>query len=221
MDNQKLIAGYTRLLEEIERIEGRLMDDGRVDPRRKISQILDIIETARFSMDNVGINSTGPVHQGRELLTRILNAGGSVTITALDYTNDVFRERERQELDRVGRLVSELGTTFAVLHEIYQKNPKADMKIYLHTFPKAALTIGGIDDVDGQMQVNVYPEGTGVRGLMGKTYLIKSEDVDAFKAGKDFYFSLLDESIPIPCSDIARHRNDLNIIEASKIRPYL
>lgn len=221
MESLWLTGKYNKMLEEIEKIEGRLGEKGRIDPHRKISQILDIMDSAKYSIDIVGINATGPVHQGKEALTKVLKNGGTVRISVLDYRKEDFDEREKKEKDKYGRLISELGTTFAILHEIHDNNRFADLRIYFHRFPNAALTIGDMDKEEGQMQVNVYPKADGVRGLKGRTFLLKPEDGDAFKAGRDFYLALVDDSDITYYPDIPDHRSLMNAEEKMIIRKYL
>lgn len=197
MGNEKLNNAYEGLLKSVEQVEEDLYSDGRVDPKRKIVQTLDIMDDASDSIDIVGINAIGPVHQGRESIIKLLNYGGSVGIGVMDYRSNEFNERVKHERDRSKRIISELATTLSTLNDIKDHlDPNLNdskFQLFLHRYPRAALVISDISDEAGLMQFNVYPTEDGTRGLTGITYLIKPGDGDAFKRGIEFYEMLKSE----------------------------
>jgi len=202
MANKDLDGAYRSLLDQVKKIEKRLASEGRIDPRRKISQVLDIMEGADSSLGIVGINAMGPVHQGREALVKLLQDNGDVTIAVMDYQSDAFHKRVQAERDESHRILQELTATLAGIDDViaYSDLNPPELHIFLHTYPKAAMVIADHDSGEGQMQFNVYPGDR--RGLTGKTYLLKAGDGEPFVKGVNFYNALLSNSVGLPIRDL-------------------
>ncbi len=162
-----------------------------------------------------GINATGPIHQGRESIIASLEDMYAVTVLVLDPRSDIFSKRAEKEGDVVGRILSEMGATFGILHDIAHKlkDPErldiGKLTIGLHRYPFCATVTGYANEGD-RMQVNIYPEGRDVRGLTGKTYQLHSADTpELFGLGEQYFSALRESSTLVRVSDLGEFRKEL------------
>lgn len=100
--------------------------DGKIGQTRKISfQLI----AAKQKMDEMrlfcnaqlwilGINATGPLHQGREIIIDVLKNDGSVRVLLLDPIHEIFDDRSLAEHDSVGRISAELLASLYILLDI-------------------------------------------------------------------------------------------------------
>jgi hypothetical protein len=189
-------ASLSRLAEEIAHYEKRLRElkheykdvlDGKVEQsRRNISFQLDILEEKLADDRNprspseiwiLGINATGPLHQGREILIRLLREGGRLRLLLLDPSAPVFEDRCDHEHDRVGRVSAELNASIYILMDILSQVKSLDsyrassVEVRLHqTRPDRSLLMIDCDREDGIVLENPYPNLKGTRGVEGPMY---------------------------------------------------
>jgi hypothetical protein len=180
------IAHYETRLRELKH-EYKDVLDGKVEhSRRNISFQLDILEE-KLADDRksgspsdiriLGINATGPLHQGREILIRLLQEGGRLQLLLLDPSARVFEQRCDHENDRVGRIGAELYASICILMDIIsQVKPlegfrASSVELRLHAVaPDRSLLMMDCDREDGIVMENPYPPLKGKRGVEGQMY---------------------------------------------------
>jgi hypothetical protein len=231
---------YDEMAAKIAESEPNLLALKRMDRERKLYNDLQILKTGK-NLCITGINSTGPAHQGRESIfeSLIMDSFGpfeeslrdenNVYLTVLNPREEIFFKRALHEGDRVGRILDEMKATFGILHDIIdnlevRKKREGieygNLNMGLHTYPFCAIVIGyDIDGVNGfhKMQLNLYPEGQGVRGLTGKTFQLDTEDTpQLFYLGEAYFTELMNSSILVPVSDLKDFRRELNKISMKR-----
>jgi len=115
---------------------------------REIDIVLDAISGAKKSLDIMGINNLGPLHQGREMLIRLLNNGGHVRICLLDVNSEGFKQRERDECQHQitgkisPRLRDEYKASIGILKDInqFKKAGTLEVRQYKH-YPLCSIII--------------------------------------------------------------------------------
>jgi hypothetical protein len=183
------------MAEEIRKREFFLKLLMRTNEKRKLQNDLKILKRGN-DLYITGINATGPVHQGRESIKDSLSKGYCTRILLLDPRSDEFFERAEKEDDRYGRILKEFGATIGGLIDIVDNiDVEPNLTIGLHKNPYCAIVIGTHDN-RGEMQINLYPEGRGVRGLRGKTYRLSSRGFTKklFALGSNYFDALEDSS---------------------------
>jgi hypothetical protein len=189
-------ASLSELKREIEHYENRLHElrqeykdvlDGKVEQsKRNISFQLEIVEEklaedkrakAQGDVWILGVNATGPLHQGREIFIRLLRDNGRLRILLLDPSLQVFEDRCDHENDRVGRISAELNASVCILLDILSQLEAADgfqrssVEVRLHgNFPDRSLIMVDCERDDGIVLENPYPPLKGMRGVEGPMY---------------------------------------------------
>lgn len=148
--------------------------------KRRVSYQLSIVEdrVERLLSDKrmpdiriLGINATGPLHQGLELLTHVLLNGGSLRLLLLNPLDPAFTKRMDAEHDIVGRLQAELFASFYIVMDIMKRVPAGEISLRLHNAePDRSLILINPMDSDGIVLENPYPRLHATRGLTGKMY---------------------------------------------------
>ena len=208
---------YNAMAEKIATTEDDLRHVGRMNTSRKLQNDLEIMRNGN-DLFITGINATGPVHQGKESIADSLKSGYRGRILVLDPRSDVFFERAEKEDDSVGRILTEMEASFGILHDVVDNiKHSPNLIIGLHKYPYCAMVTGMHHD-DGDMQVNLYPEGRGVRGLTGKTYQFSSRGItkELFDLGVDYFESLKEASDLLSVNDIRDFRKELRNIRMRK-----
>ncbi|HWR96925.1 MAG TPA: TIR domain-containing protein [Candidatus Methanoperedens sp.] len=186
------------LAAEIQHYEGRLKElrhtygdvlDGKVEQsRRNISFQLEVLEEKLrrtraegrpSSVSILGVNATGPLHQGRELMIQLLREGGNLRLLTLDPDSVAFRDRCDHEYDSVGRIGAELQASFFILLDILDQlrgrspdgpaEPNVEVRLH-HRNPDRSLIIIDEGRDDGIVLENPYPALRGTRGVQGQMY---------------------------------------------------
>ncbi|MDD5064801.1 MAG: hypothetical protein PHQ35_08610 [Phycisphaerae bacterium] len=166
----------------------------------EISKIQESGHKAEVSI--LGINATGPLHQGRELLVNLLVKEGRLRVLLLDPRKPVFEERCNREDDTVGRIAAELYASLYILMDITLKAGifGGNIEIRLHEkYPDRSLLMLNHRDKDGVILANPYPSSNGSRGMDGQMYpLIKQgRTTDGYNVNVQYYENLWDEADPI------------------------
>ncbi len=121
--------------------------------RRLISHQLLVLEDAFNShtindpapvLEILGTNATGPIHQGRDLIRKVLKPEngqgkpGTVRILLLDPTCDAMRDRMEKEEDKVGRILAEMNASLYLLADIRDRvgaSAFANLELRMHKEP--------------------------------------------------------------------------------------
>ena len=176
------IAHYESRLKELQQTYRDVLDGKVEQSRRAISFQLEIMEekvreaeVAGRSSEIwiLGINATGPLHQGREILIRTLSQGGKLRLLLLDPNKPAFQQRCAYELDGVGRIVAELRASLHILIDVIaQASPRpGDVEVRLHDRPPdRSLLMIDCASKEGIVMENPYPALKGKRGLEGEMY---------------------------------------------------
>lgn len=182
------IRHYEDRLKELRHTYADVLDGKVEQTRRSISFQLEILEeqVRRASAEGrpsavsiLGINATGPLHQGRELLIQVLQAGGSVRLLVLDPDSAAFKGRCEHEVDSIGRIGAELQASFLILldilHQLKGQAPggaaEPRLEVRLHDqVPDRSLIIVDSERDDGLVMENPYPALKGTRGVQGQMY---------------------------------------------------
>lgn len=177
---------YQPLIEALRKADAELRAAGRVDPLRKAEETKRIMGAAKESLYVVGINALRPAHEGIEVVSGVLKAGGTVSFTTLDPFCENFTRREEYENTALGRLRSEWEAAVCDLADSYKRaGNKGDLWLYIHRlWPALSLVAADPDKPESaELQLNLYPPKGGIRGLSGKTYQLRldgSAEGDAF-----------------------------------------
>lgn len=167
---------YETLMTELTNAETALIDAGNADDTRKAEKTSEIITSASNNLRVVGINAAQPAHQGIEPISKILGGGGSVTFMTLDPFKKIFAEREIWEKTVLGRLQTEWNAAITDLADAYKRaDMSGDLAVNLHNYwPMFSLVSSETGTDDGCMQLNLYPDKKGQRGLTGKTFSLSA-----------------------------------------------
>lgn len=178
---QQEIATYTQKLQEL-RDSYRDVLDGKVEhSRRNVWFQLDIVEerlkdaelaTRSTQLCLLGVNATGPLHQGRELVLQLLRAGGTLRLLLLDPTCAAFRRRCDDEGDTSGRIAAEFRASLCIMLDIIaQTGSSRHIEIRLHErYPSRSLIMIDAERDDGIILDNPYPKVKGTRGIEGQMF---------------------------------------------------
>lgn len=180
------IAHYEQRLRELRATYQDALD-GKVEfKRRNLWFQLDVLEEKLKDAERasqpaelciLGVNATGPLHQGRELLLRLLNYGGKLRLLLLDPTHVVFQRRSDDEHDSVGRITAELNASLYILMDIVfrvrssnsERVPNVEIRLH-DQYPMQSLLMFNPDREDGIVLDNPYPAEKGKRGVEGEMY---------------------------------------------------
>lgn len=199
--------------------------DGRVEhSKRKISFQLEALEDKIHNIENsgrspyvwiLGINATGPLHQGREILINLLKKEGKLCLLLLDPTHPVFQKRSEDEHDYVGRITTELHTSLYILMDILSqlktdhKFQPSNVEIRLHHEypPDRSLIMVNCEDEDGIVLENPYPSLKGTRGMEGEMYSLvqRGQTARGYADNVKYYKELWEKARPIILS-VPDHR---------------
>lgn len=194
------IGEYKTLVDALQEAEDCLGSAGRVDPERKAEETKRIITSAGKSLQVLGINALRPAHEGIETVAKLLRNQGKVEFITLDPFSEAFSDREAYEGTTMGRLQTEWDATIADLADAYKRaGDSGDLYLFLHSKkPLLSVVASDYEESNGEMQVNLYTGGEGIRGLKGKTYQLAkggpSEVEKAFDAAVGFLYTLKGQS---------------------------
>lgn len=152
--------------------------------RRPISYQLDYLDShtehnkkRQHTIDILGMNGLGPIHQGKRILSRLLLSGARMRILLLDPESDKWRARLLQENDMLNYNAAELLAAVYGLSEIQQRAHGSaqitlEVRLYAQN-PDRSLIIVDRDFSDGFVMGNRYPskEQKGKEGLEGESYI--------------------------------------------------
>ncbi|MHC4662434.1 MAG: hypothetical protein ACYS8W_12160 [Planctomycetota bacterium] len=168
--------------------------------KRKIGEVDRLLSNAEKEVQILGINSLGPLHQGRENLLKVLDNGGTVNVCMLDMEKDHFKERENYECSHNNktskRLSTEWQAAFEILRDIELHKKKGDLnfKVYDET-PEFSIVIAD----NRELQYNPYPPKedskkksvVDKRGLSGELQIIENaKDPVKFQTAKYLFDSM-------------------------------
>lgn len=165
----------------------------------------------------LGINATGPLHQGLEIIADLLAKGGTLKLLLLNPLSPVFTARMDREHDAVGRLQAELLASFYILMTIMHKVPSGDIEVRLHNKePDRSLILVNCDDPDGVAMENPYPDLKATRGLIGKmyTWVRNIEGEKYYNEAVDYFNTLWEGACQI---DIVFPEDRLDIRDVQRI----
>ena len=119
--------------------------------KRSITAVLSAILPAGESVQILGINALGPLHQAVEKLEEMLSRGKCVSIGVMNPLGDNFILREKQECNTQNtevvssRLSCEWIATFGILRQLYLRRGNGTLDAWMHPFyPHGSLVI--VDD---------------------------------------------------------------------------
>lgn len=181
---------------------------------RKTSVQLDILENQIKKdferkkkrtpvVEIMGINATGPLHQGRELFVKTLNNGGKIRFLLLDPQAKTFSDRSVLEEDTVGRIAAEELASFYILTDIsthLDEASRRNLEIRILDEPlDRSLIMVDVDADDGIIMENPYPKEPGSRGLTGEMFVWHKTGKDArgFTDNFQYFRRLWDRATPV------------------------
>jgi hypothetical protein len=132
--------------------------------------------TRQHTVDIMGINALGPIHQGKPILSGLLQKGGRLRVLLLDPESQAWEARRDQEHDSRNRIGAELLAALYGLSEVKSEIPVSDkerLEVRVHAEkPKMSLIIVDRDFEDGVVMENWYPTGEHEhkRGIEGPSY---------------------------------------------------
>lgn len=175
------IGQYGKLMEVLRDADQQLFDAGRVDPERGAEVTKNIIRGAEHSISILGINALRPVHEGIEPISNIISSDGIVDVTMLDPFSQAFKDRELFEQTACGRLQLELNAAVAGLLDSYKRaGNKGNLRLFTHgKKPLISVVASDVIWANGEMQLNLYSDEQGKRGLKGKTYQLSANGIQA------------------------------------------
>lgn len=131
----------------------------------------------------LGINALGPLHQNRESIVEILKRNGIVQILILNPESKAFKMRvnfeEEYNKKICGRLIAEYHASVAICRDIKNFSDNlGTFEVKVHSAdPIMSIVMIYPDSVEyGQLNQNIYPEVSGLRGLTGRTLPLKKSD---------------------------------------------
>ena len=137
----------------------------------------------------LGINATGHLHQGLELLKEGLNRGAKIRILLLDPTSQAFLKRSKEENDGVGRIAAELQASLYILADIQKQvgdTKSSNLELRLHSNePDRSLIMIDADTDRGVIMENPYPKLQGKRGVEQRKRGVEGEMYQWLQKGKD------------------------------------
>jgi hypothetical protein len=178
------IKHYEERLKELRQTYAEVLDGKVEQTRRSISFQLEILEEQLrrastrgrpSAVSILGINATGPLHQGRELFIQLLRAGGGLRLLVLDPGCAAFRGRRAHELDSVGRIGAELQASCFILLDILDQlgsgagEPHLEVRLHDQAPDRSLIMVDSEHD-DGLVMENPYPALKGTRGVQGQMY---------------------------------------------------
>lgn len=153
-----------------------------------VSKILRIGK--RPNVDILGINATGPLHQGREVLKKAIAGGGLVRILVVDPESKSFEDRTKHEHDTVGRMAAELFASLHIVRSIREEsdaNHKGNIEIrLLQDIAQGSLFIVSSAEQTGLVMDNPYPSLQKTRGLEGLMYKFTPDEA-FYKKDRDYF----------------------------------
>lgn len=158
--------------------------------RRPISHQLDYLEsyiktnkTRPHTIDILGMNGLGPIHQGKRILSDLLLSGARVRVLLLDPESDHWNARLLQEKDTLNYNAAELLATLYGLLEIQQRtsgSAQSSLEVGLYADkPDRSLIIVDRPPDRGFVMGNRYPpeKQKGKEGLEGESYIEPADTV--------------------------------------------
>jgi len=192
---------YETLVKELKSAESDLIEAGRSNKERSAEETKRIITNAEKELQVLGINALGPIHQNIEKTSKIFANDGVVTYFTLDPFKSMFAEREKFEKTPYGRLHTEWYPTITGLEDAYiRADRKGELTVNLHNlWPLLSLVSSDTGTNNGNMQLNIYPDIEGERGLTGKTFQLSATgdvngEQNVYGACVDFLGALVDYS---------------------------
>lgn len=177
---KKLEEKYERLLKEK---KARLMEENE-SSERKISYQIELIKLTindifrkgeKPTLNILGTNALGPLHQGREVLISLLKKGGSLYVLILDPNCLAFKKRSQFENDTVGRIRAETEASYQILRDISSqldnRRQKNELRLRLYTeHPDRSLFFVKSTKDNELILDNRYHDDRGTRGLEGEMF---------------------------------------------------
>lgn len=183
---QRELNQYKQELVILQRKYEDLLAEKAQASNRKTSIQLDILENQiKKDFDRkvrrhplveiLGINGTGPLHQGRELFIKTLQRGGKVRFLLLDPQSQTFSDRSHFEKDTAGRIAAEELASFYILADIANSltekiAPNLEVRIFSEPLDRSLIMVD-VDSDDGLIMENPYPKDPGYRGLSGEMFI--------------------------------------------------
>lgn len=186
-----------------------------VHSRRLISHQLLVMEDAlkrmgqangQATIDILGINALGPLHQGREILIKELKRGTKIRVLVLDLLSQTFVNRRREEGDTVGRFVVEWNAARYILADIVEHVksegvvPHVEIRVH-DKEPQYSLIMVNAQEPDGVILDNVYPPHLDTRGIEGHASVIRRDSED-YKRYFDFFERTWDKGRPLDVTSL-------------------
>ncbi len=186
-----------------------LVKKGQIHQVRTPELILSALRGARKSLDILGINSLGPLHQGRDMIIDLLGKGGRVRVCILNLDSEGFEKREKDECFNIDtgelspRLREEYKASIGILKdiEIFKKSGYFQVRLYNH-YPLCSLI-----QVDKTMvQYNPYTKQKSrwdeanvsvSRGLLSPVLICTSGDKKDFKMLTGLYRDIWENAEPL------------------------
>lgn len=180
------IANYEQRLRELRDTYKDVLDMKVEHERRNTWFQLTVLEEKLKEMEQtgrrseisiLGVNAIGPLHQGREILIRLLTRQGRLRLLLLDPAKQVFEHRSEHECDSVGRIKAEFYASLYIVMDILCQSKFANdsvmssVEIRFHDqAPDRSLLMIDCDKEDGIVLDNPYPTEKGKRGMEGGMY---------------------------------------------------
>lgn len=185
---------------------------------RPLTENLKLMKSAQESIWILGINSLGPLHQGREIIINKINEGKSVRILLLDPESGAFLERARFEEEVLkngktatsGRLRAEYAASLAICQDILNfisETNRFELRLYREDPTESLILVDAASLNHAVCHYNPYPMEKQTRGLCGPNISL-SRDPDQesnnnveFRQCYDRYCELWEKGRPLyPCN---------------------
>lgn len=144
-------------------------------------------EKRQHTVEILGINALGPIHQGKRILSDLLLNGGRLQVLLLDPESKAWEVRLVQETDVLHYNTTELLAALYGLSEINNRvlsSGKGTLEVQMHAQnPDRSLIIVDRGFADGFVMGNRYPPNNqnGKEGLEGESYVERAD----IERGKD------------------------------------
>jgi excisionase family DNA binding protein len=206
---------------------------------RENEHYLDLISTCKNTLDILGTNALGPLHEGRVLIKKKLSEGVTVRVLLLNEESDeLFIKAYEEEVAFGGTISKRLDDEFVAAKTICQ-----DLKNFVNwqkfinqnsivgdihvgkysEFPKKSLIIIDSSSPEGKCNLKYYPDDSSQPGVLGtqKTIRNTSVEYEEFKIQTEDFERLWNSSETISFSSIPdkEHRKkDFEKYQRKKIK---
>jgi hypothetical protein len=107
-ETRRLNGDYLHLVEKEGHLSERPISWQLDHLRQHLAEAEKKDGTQQHSVDIMGINALGPIHQGKPILSGLLQRGGRLRVLLLDPESQAWRARGDQEHDSLNRIGAEL-----------------------------------------------------------------------------------------------------------------